>query len=133
MNNTQSTVVEQYKPEPRSSTTYQSEAELEKDFIQRLINQGYEYIKVKNEVQLLQNLRTQLEKLNNFSFTDKEWKEFYISKLANNQHGILEKTRLVQADNVQTLTCENGSTKNIKLINTKNIHNNHVQVLNQYE
>ncbi|OOO00571.1 MAG: hypothetical protein ATN35_06720 [Epulopiscium sp. Nele67-Bin004] len=131
--NTQSTVVAEYTPEPRNSTAYQSEAELENDFINRLVNQGYERIKIKTSLELVQNLRIQLEKLNNYKFSDKEWKTFFVEKLSNNKYSILEKTRLIQEDNVQLLTRDDNTTKNIKLIDTKNIHNNSIQVLNQYE
>lgn len=129
----EATVVAKYTPEKRKSTDYQSEAELEKDFIYRLTQQGYEYVNIKDEKDLISNLRTQLEKLNSFTFSDKEWEQFYSKIISNGNEGILEKTRKIQDDNVQILTCDNGSTKNIKLIDKKNIHNNFLQVLNQYE
>jgi len=129
----EATVVAKYTPEKRKSTDYQSEAELEKDFIYRLTQQGYEYVKIKNEEDLISNLRKQLEKLNEFTFSDSEWKQFYSKIIANGNEGILEKTRKIQDDNVQILTCDNGATKNIKLIEKKYIHNNFLQVLNQYE
>ncbi len=75
----------------------------------------------------------QLEKLNNFNFSDKEWEQFYSKIIANGNEGILERTRKIQDDNVQILTCDNGSTKNIKLIDKKSIHNNFLQVINHYE
>lgn len=129
----EATVVAKYTPEKRKSSDYQSEAELEKDFIYRLTQQGYEYINIKNEKELILNLRTQLEKLNNFTFSDKEWEQFYSKIISNGNEGILEKTREIQDDSVQILTCDNGTTKNIRLIDKKNIHNNFLQVLNQYE
>ena len=129
----EATVVAKYTPEKRKSTDYQSEAELEKDFIYRLTQQGYGYVNIKNEKDLISNLRTQVEKLNNFKFSDKEWEQFYSKIIANGNEGILEKTRKIQDDNVQILTCDNGSTKNIKIIDKKNIHNNFLQILNQYE
>ncbi len=129
----EATVVAKYTPEKRKSTDYQSEAELEKDFIYRLTQQGYEYVNIKDEKDLISNLRTQLEKLNNFTFSDKEWNQFYSKNISNGNEGILEKTRKIQDDSVQILTCDNGTTKNIKLIDKKNIHNNFLQVLNQYE
>ncbi len=129
----EATVVAKYTPEKRKSTDYQSETELEKDFIYRLTQQGYEYITIKDEKGLISNLRTQLEKLNNFTFSNKEWEQFYSKNISNGNEGILEKNRKIQDDNVQILTCDNGATKNIKLIDKKNIHNNFLQVLNQYE
>lgn len=139
----ETTVVAEYTPETYGvaentheaygAVKYQSEAELEKDFIQRLTQQGYEYIAVTDEKTLIANLRKQLEKLNNYTFSDKEWEQFYSQKLANGNDGIVEKTRKIQDDFVQILTCDNGATKNIKLIDKKDIHNNFLQVLNQYE
>lgn len=94
----ENTVVAEYTPEERKSTDYQSEAELEKDFINRLVNQGYEYITIKSEQDLIDNLRTQLEKLNNYTFFDKEWNDFYSSVISNGNDGIVEKTRKIQED-----------------------------------
>jgi len=125
--------VAEYTNETYGAVKYQSEAELEKDFIQRLTQQGYEYIAVRDEKALIANLRKQLEKLNNYTFSDKEWEQFYSQKLANGNDGIVEKTRKIQDDFVQILTCDDGTTKNIKLIDKKDIHNNFLQVLNQYE
>jgi len=129
----EATVVAEYAPEAYRVVDYQSEAALEKDFIHRLTQQGYEYIAVTDEKALIANLRTQLEKLNHYTFSDKEWEQFYSQKLANGNEGIVEKTRKIQDDFVQILTCDNGATKNIKLIDKKEIHNNYLQVLNQYE
>lgn len=129
----ENTVVAEYTPEQRKSTDYQSEAELERDFIDRLVSQGYEYLPIKCEQDLIDNLRLQLEKLNNYTFFDKEWNDFYSSVIANGNDGILEKTRKIQEDYIQILTMDNGYAKNIKLIDKTNIHNNHLQVINQYE
>lgn len=130
---TESTVVAEYTPEKRKSTDYQSEAALEQDFIKRLVAQGYEYITIKNKQDLIDNLRAQLEKLNNYTFFDKEWNDFYTSVIANGNDDILEKAKKIQEDFIQVLTLDNGYTKNIKLIDKKDIHNNSLQVINQYE
>lgn len=129
---TESTVVVEYTPEKRKSTDYQSEAELEQDFIKRLVSQGYEYITIKSEQDLIDNLRTQLEKLNNYTFFNKEWDDFYNGVISNGNDGIVEKTKKIQEDYLQNLTLDNGFVKNIKLIDKTNIHNNHLQVMNQY-
>lgn len=129
----ESTVVAEYEPQPRRSDAYQSEAALEQAFIKMLSEQGYEYININNENDLIDNLRKQLELLNNYSFTDKEWGSFFKHKIANNNEGIVEKTRKIQEDYVQNLIRENGTTMNISLIDKKNIHNNRLQVINQYE
>ncbi len=127
-----STVVSEYEPEAGRARAYQSEADLEKLFIQMLGEQGYEYVSIKSESELIDNLRRQLESLNHYRFTDREWDEFYKSNLAGSNEGIVEKTRKIQEDFVQNLTREDARTQNITLIDKKNIHNNRLQVINQY-
>ena len=105
---------------------------MEKEFIRLLCEQGYEYLHIHTEKDLIANLRTQLEKLNDYHFSDDEWKRFFSDILANSNAGIVEKTRIIQEDNVQVLKRDDGSTKNITLIDKKNIHNNFLQVINQY-
>ena len=128
----ESTVVTEYKPQAKRSEAYQSEADLEQEFIRLLCELGYERLTIHKEADLIANLRTQLEKLNNYRFTDGEWKRFWDEVLANNNSGILEKTRLIQEDYVQVLRRDNGESKNIQLIDKKCIHNNSLQVINQY-
>ena len=128
-----STVVAEYTAEYRVAKDYQSEAQLEQDFIKRLQEQGYEYISVTDEAGLVNNLRRQLEALNGYTFTDSEWTRFFSDCIANKNEGIVEKTRKMQDDYVQILKRDDGTTKNIYLIDKKNIHNNRLQVLNQYE
>lgn len=128
----ENTVVTEYKPAKVRSEGYQSEAALEKEFIRMLTEQGYEYLKIHAEADLIQNLRLQLEKLNNYSFTDNEWKRFFSDSIANANEGITEKTRKIQEDYVQVLKRDTGESKNIKLIDKNNVHNNSVQVINQY-
>ncbi len=129
----ESTVVTEYEPQTKRSDAYQSEAALEAAFIKMLGEQGYEYVTIRNSDAFIANLRKQLELLNNYQFTDKEWDSFFKSKIANANEGIVEKTRKIQEDYVQNLTREDGTTKNISLIDKKNIHNNRLQVINQYE
>jgi len=128
----ESTVVTEYKPQSKRSDGYQSEAALEQEFIRLLCELGYERLTIHKEADLIANLRTQLEKLNNYRFTDGEWKRFWDEVLANTNSGILEKTRLIQEDYVQVLRRDNGESKNIQLIDKKCIHNNSLQVINQY-
>lgn len=128
----ESTVVTEYKPQAKRSEAYQSEADLEQEFIRLLCELGYERLTIHKEADLITNLRTQLEKLNNYRFTDDEWKRFWDEVLANTNSGILEKTRLIQEDYVQVLRRDNGESKNIQLIDKKCIHNNSLQVINQY-
>ena len=133
INANESTVVAEYEPQGKRSEAYQSEAELEKEFIRQLSQQGYEYVKIHNFDSLVVNLRRQLEKLNNYSFSDTEWKQFYIQNIANSNDKIEDKTRKIQEDYIQVLKRDNGETKNIYLIDKRNIHNNSLQVINQYE
>ena len=129
----EATVVTEYVPDAKRSADYQSEAALEKGFIKRLCGQGYEYINVADEAALMANLRNQLELLNHITFSDAEWGRFFTQNIACANEGIVEKTRKIQEDYIQIFTRDDGSTKNIYLIDKKNIHNNRLQVLNQYE
>lgn len=128
----ESTVVTEYEPVPKRSDSYQSEAALEQEFIRMLCEQGYEYLKIHTEKELLHNLRVQLEALNSYHFSDSEWQRFFTGKIANANEGIVDKTRKVQEDNVQNLIRDDGTTKNITLLDRKNIHNNRLQIINQY-
>lgn len=127
-----STVVTEYEPVKKRSDAYQSEAALEKEFIRMLMEQGYDYLAIHDSDSLINNLRNQLEMLNDYKFTDSEWKRFYNNSISNNNDGIVEKTRKIQEDNIQVLKRDDGTSKNITLIDKKNIHNNRLQVINQY-
>ena len=127
------TVVSEYRPETRVGSGYQSEADLESSFISLLRTQGYEYLPLHDEASLIANLRKQLEQLNGFAFSDGEWGRFFPECIANSNEGIVEKTRKIQEDHVQILRRDDGSTKNIRLLDKKNVHNNRLQVINQYE
>ena len=129
----ESTVVAEYIPEASRSDTYQSEAALEREFIRLLTTQGYEYLAIHDETSLISNLRKQLEALNRCVFSDSEWEQFFSGCIAGANEGIMEKTRKIQTDHVQILRRDDGTTKNIYLIDKKNIHNNHLQVINQYQ
>ncbi len=134
----ENTVVTEYEPSKNRSECYQSEAALEAEFIRLLSgdnNQGglgYEYLAIHQESDLIFNLRNRLEILNDYKFSDNEWDRFFNESLANQNEGIVEKTRKIQEDYVQVLKRDDGSTKNITIIDKKNIHNNFLQVINQY-
>lgn len=129
----ESTVVAEYVPEPKSETAYQSEADLERELIRLLQSQAYEYLPITSEVQLIANLRAQLEALNGTTFSDAEWKQFFSERVSGANDGIVEKTLRIQDDHVQLLKRDDGSIKNITLVDKHNIHNNRLQVVNQYE
>lgn len=126
------TVVAEYEPEKKRSDAYQSEAALEKEFIRMLTEQGYEYLTINDSDALINNLRTQLELLNDYKFSENEWTRFFNNNIANNNEGIVEKTRKIQEDHIQVLKKDDGTSRNIYLLDKKNIHNNRLQVINQY-
>ena len=127
------TVVTEYEPVKARSDSYQSEADLEKEFVRMLTEQGYAYLPIHSEAELVSNLRVQLEKLNGYTFSDSEWDRFFKNNVANPNEHIAEKTQKIQEDYVQVLKRDDGTTKNITLIDKKNVHNNFLQVINQYE
>jgi len=128
----ESTVVSEYVPDAKAETAYQSEADLERELILLLQSQAYEYLPLTNEAQIVANLRTQLEALNGITFSDAEWLQFFTERVAGANDGIVEKTVRIQEDHVQLLKRDDGSTKNILLLDKQNIHNNRLQVINQY-
>lgn len=126
------TVVSEYDHVATPAETYQSEADLEREFIRLLGEQGYEYLPIHTEADLISNLRSQLEKLNRYSFTDNEWARFFNECIANKNDDIVAKTQKIQDDYIQVLKRDTGESQNIKLIDKDNIHNNSLQVINQY-
>ncbi|WP_294796004.1 type I restriction endonuclease subunit R, partial [uncultured Fenollaria sp.] len=111
---------------------YQSEADLERELIENLISQGYERFKASSNEDLYKNLRDKIEKLNKVLFTDDEWRRFLTEYLDAPNDGIVEKTRKIQENYIYDFKFDNGDLKNIKIIDKKNIHNNYMQVMNQF-
>ena len=126
------TVVSEYDHVATPAEAYQSEADLEKEFIRLLQEQGYDYLPIHKEADLVSNLRAQLEKLNHYSFSDSEWERFFNECIANQNDDIVAKTQKIQDDYIQVLKRDSGESQNIKLIDKDNIHNNSLQVINQY-
>lgn len=130
----ESTVLAQYVREERAPyAEYQSEAALERALLRLLEEEGYAYLPIRDEAELIANLRTQLAALNGYDFTDAEWKRFFRTAIAPTSDGIVEKTRRIQTDYIQNLRRDDGTTKNIKLIDKDQIHNNRLQVIHQYQ
>ena len=129
----ESTVVAEFTSDEPTSVAYQSESELEREFIRLLGDQKYQYLPLTSEAQLIANLRNQLEELNKIKFSEAEWEQFFTDRIAGANDGIVEKTIRIQEDYVQLLRRDDGSTKNVLLIDKSNIHNNQLQVINQYE
>lgn len=128
----QATVCSALPKQQRRSSAYQSEAQLEDAFVKQLCRQGYERLVVSSEEELIANLRTQLEALNRISFSDKEWARLFKGWIAADNDGIVEKTRRIQRDHVYALRMDDGSVRNVSLIDKRNVHNNRMQVMNQY-
>ncbi|MBQ8161756.1 MAG: type I restriction endonuclease subunit R [Clostridia bacterium] len=129
----ENTVVTEYEPVKARSDSYESEAALEQEFIRILGEQGYIYLPIHTEADLVHNLRERLEELNKYQFSNTEWERFFNTSIANPNEHIVEKTAKIQEDYVQVLKRDDGMTKNIMLIDRTNIHNNRLQAINQYE
>lgn len=128
----QATVCSALPRRQRRSAAYQSEAQLEDAFVKQLCRQGYERLSIASEADLVANLRAQLEALNRVSFSDEEWSRLLKGWIASDNDGIVEKTRRIQRDHIFALPMDDGSVRNISLIDKRNVHNNRLQVLNQY-
>ena len=113
------------------ASSYQSEAELERNLIANLVSQGYERKNFKTSDELYANLKVQIERLNNVSFTKSEWERFLTEYLDSPKDGMIEKTRKIQEDYIYDFTFDDGHLQNIKIIDKNNIHNNFLQVVNQ--
>lgn len=142
MNNTTTPIIEsnnfivldKYTNINDSSDSYQSEAELEKEFINDLSNQGYEYRKdITSTESMLDNIKVQLENLNKTSFSDEEWQRFCSEYLDNANESIIDKTRKVHDDYIYDFVFDDGHIENIYLFDKKNVIKNKVQVINQFE
>ncbi|ETO34569.1 type I restriction enzyme R protein [Reticulomyxa filosa] len=131
--NPNSTVVAEYISTEVGAQKYQSENELEVEFIRILQSNGYEYLTIRSNDDLVMNLRNQMSRLNNVNFSDTEWNQIFNHYLANKNDTIEEKTTRVQEDYIYNLKRDDGSTKNIRILDKDNIHNNSLQVINQYE
>ncbi|RJN31782.1 type I restriction endonuclease subunit R [Nesterenkonia natronophila] len=130
----ESTVVAEYEAPVRSAADYQSEQQLEDTFIAQLQDQAYERLTITSDADLVANLRSQLEALNKVSFTDAEWERFFKTSVSSATEGIVEKARrLHEKRGIELLERDDGTQKNIRLLDISNIHNNRLQVLNQYE
>lgn len=127
------TVMAHYDVQPRGAEPFQSEAALEAKLIKQLVAQGYDNPHIVDEPSLIANLRLQLERLNNYQFSDAEWKRLLDTEIANDAMDIEAKTALIQkADTIVSLKRDNGEPKNIKLIDKRNLGNNRMQVIHQY-
>lgn len=127
-------VLDKYTKEWQVNESYQSEGDLEREFIQDLQNQGYEYAPSLNSPEkLLANVREQLQTLNNMQFADGEWMRFVETWLDRPSDGIVDKTRKIHNDYIHDFVFDDGHIQNIYLVDKKNIARNKVQVIKQFE
>ncbi|AXE35459.1 type I restriction endonuclease subunit R [Chromobacterium phragmitis] len=127
-------VLDKYTREWKAAESYQSESDLERDLIQDLVNQGYEFAPaIKTPADLLANVRTQLQALNNVQFVDGEWLRFVETWLDKPSDGIVEKTRKIDDDYIHDFVFDDGRIQNIYLLDKENITRNKVQVIKQFE
>lgn len=127
-------VLDKYCKEWQAVDSYQSEGDLEREFIQDLVNQGYEYLPILNNAKaLLANVREQLQALNNVQFSDGEWLRFVETYLDRPSDNIIDKTRKIHDDYIHDFVFDDGRIQNIYLLDKKNISRNKVQVIKQFE
>lgn len=127
-------VLDQYTREWKVAESYQSESDLERELVQDLVNQGYEFASsIKTPADLMGNVRLQLQTLNAVQFTEAEWLRFVESWLDKPSDGIVEKTRKIHDDYIHDFVFDDGRIQNIYLVDKKNITRNKVQVIKQFE
>ncbi|MFN4968476.1 MAG: type I restriction endonuclease subunit R [Pseudanabaena sp.] len=127
-------ILEQYSKQSRVKESYQSEYDLEGEFIQDLVNQGYQYLpSITNPQAMLANVREQLQTLNNVQFSEGEWQRFVETFLDKPSDSIIDKTRKIHDDYIHDFTFDDGRIQNIYLLDKKNLARNKVQVIKQFE
>lgn len=131
--NSDSTIVAKFAKHADKERFYESEADLEAQFIELLENQGYEYAReIKDEAALLANLKAQIERLNKCEFSQNEWQNLLSNVFLKANDSIKDKTELIQQRHIIDFTFDSGKSQNIYLIDKFHLANNHLQVINQY-
>ncbi|HCA5145241.1 TPA: type I restriction endonuclease subunit R [Acinetobacter baumannii] len=127
-------VLDKYIKETQAVDSYQTEADLERELIQDLTNQGYDFLSNINNAQaMLNNVREQLQLLNNVHFLESEWTRFVETYLDKSSDSIVDKTRKIHDDYIHDFVFDDGRIQNIYLLDKKNIARNKVQVIKQFE
>lgn len=127
-------VLDSYRKDWQVNDAYQSEDALERELIQDLQNQGYEYLAgLTNRQTMLANVREQIQALNAVQFTEGEWVRFVETYLDNPSDGIVEKTRKIHDDYIFDFVFDDGRIQNIYLVDKKNLARNKIQVIRQFE
>ena len=126
-------VLDKYEKIPQINEPYQSEYQLEMEFIKDLVNLGYEYRDdIKTYTDMLQNIREKLQNLNNVRFSDSEWKRFVKEYLDKENEGVIEKTNKVHNDYIKDFVFDDGHIQNIYLFDKKNLLKNSLEVIRQF-
>ena len=126
-------VLDHYERQWKTDGKYQTEADLEKQFVGDLVKQGYEFVKITKPDALLANVRFQLEALNDVKFSDSEWQRFVRNYLDQASDHILQKTRKIHDDYIHDFTFDDGHIQNIYILDKKNFSRNKLQVIQQFE
>lgn len=127
-------VLDKYTKIDSQVSNYQTEADLERELIQDLVNQGYEHLTgVTTPEKMLTNVRVQLQNLNNVEFTEAEWVRFCVQFLDNPSDNTIDKTRKIHTDYIYDFVFDDGHIQNIYLVDKKNVAKNKVQVISQFE
>lgn len=127
-------ILDTYSQEWKITESYQSEGDLERELIQDLVNQGYEYLPTLNNARaMLDNVREQLQALNNVEFLEAEWRRFVETWMDKPSDGVVEKARKIHDDYVHDFVFDDGRIQNIYLLDRKNTLRNKVQVIKQFE
>ena len=127
-------ILDKYNPDWKITESYQSEGDLERELIQDLVNQGYEYLPTLNNTKaMLANVREQLQSLNNVEFLEAEWRRFVETWMDKPSDGVVEKARKIHDDYVHDFVFDDGRIQNIYLLDRKNVLRNKVQVIKQFE
>lgn len=127
-------VLDKYTKIDSQVSNYQTEADLERELIQDLVNQGYEHLTgVTTPEKMLVNVRVQLQNLNNVEFTEAEWVRFCVQFLDNPSDNTIDKTRKIHTDYIYDFVFDDGHIQNIYLVDKKNVAKNKVQVISQFE
>ncbi|MBE5025792.1 type I restriction endonuclease subunit R [Enterococcus faecium] len=127
-------VLDKYTKIEQQGSGYQTEADLERELVQDLVNQGYEHLtSVTTPEKMLANVRVQLQNLNNVEFTEAEWVRFCVQFLDNPSDNTIDKTRKIHTDYIYDFVFDDGHIQNIYLVDKKNVAKNKVQVISQFE
>lgn len=114
------------------SSTYQTEADLERELVSDLRQQGYEYLNnLTTPEALLANLKTQIEALNGVIFSEAEWARFLEEYLNKPSDSLIDRTRKLHDNHIYDFIFDDGHIQNIYLWDKKNISRNKLQVINQ--